>query len=161
MHKSEKITLFSDKPTKIKLWVIAADGITINDEKGKWEMIYNPVDLAWEYENKGDKGYEYKKGAYDMIELEKDKVTDPAKKIYLVFAPWKEDFGYTVVNTDLPQEQTPFVKIGAMNGAQEYYKTTVDVSSLLDGSKQELMATLKMKRNGKDCLTYNVKIKVK
>ncbi len=161
VHKSEKITLFSDKPTKIKLWVIAADGITINDEKGKWEMIYNPVDLAWEYENKGDKGYEYKKGAYDMIELEKDKVTDPAKKIYLVFAPWKEDFGYTVVNTDLPQEQTPFVKIGAMNGAQEYYKTTVDVSSLLDGSKQELMATLKMKRNGKDCLTYNVKIKVK
>ena len=66
-----------------------------------------------------------------------------------------------MVNTDLPQEQTPFVKIGAMNGAQEYYKTTVDVSSLLDGSKQELMATLKMKRNGKDCLTYNVKIKVK
>lgn len=161
VHKSEKITLFSDKPTKIKLWVIAADGITINDEKGKWEMIYNPVDLAWEYENKGDKGYEYKKGAYDVIELERDKVTDPAKKIYLVFAPWKEDFGYTVVNTDLPQEQTPFVKIGAMNGAQEYYKTTVDVSSLLDGSKQELMATLKMKRNGKDCLTYNVKIKVK
>ena len=96
-----------------------------------------------------------------MIELEKDKVTDPAKKIYLVFAPWKEAFGYTVVNTDLPQEQTPFVNIGAMNGAQDYYKTTVDVSKLLDGQVQELKATLKMKRDGKDCLTYNVTIKVK
>jgi len=163
VHKSEKIELFKDKPTRIKAWVIAADGTTTNGEKGVWRMTYNFVPLAWEYENKGDKGKgaEYKKVVYDLIEIEKDKVTDPSKKIYLVFAPWQQADGYGVINDSLPQEQTPFINIGYMGEAQEYYKTTVDVSKLLDDSVQELKATLKMKKNGIDCLTYNVKIKVK
>ena len=164
VHKSEKIELFKDKPTRIKAWVLAADGTTTNDKKGIWKMTYNPCPLAWEYENKGDegKGAEYKTKAYDLIEIEKGKVTDPGKKIYLVFAPWKEDDGYTVVNDGLPNDhQAAFVKIGAMGNLQEYYKTVIDVGKLLDNSVQELKATLKMKKNGNDCLTYDVKIKVK
>ena len=47
-----------------------------------------------------------------------------------------------------------------MGNLQEYYKTVIDVSKLLDNSVQELKATLKMKKNGNDCLTYNVKIKL-
>ena len=94
-----------------------------------------------------------------LSELQEINKTD--KKIYLVFVAWNEDQKYTVVNDGLPQEQTAFVKIGAVNADQEYYKTTVDVSKLLDGQVQELKATLKMKRDGKDCLTYNVTIKVK
>jgi len=163
VHRSEKIDLFADKPTRIKAWVVAEDGHTTNDEKGLWKFTYNPAPLAWEYENKGDegKGAEYKTKAYDVIELEKDKVNKTDKKIYLVFVAWNEDQKYTVVNDGLPQEQTAFVKIGAVNADQEYYKTTVDVSKLLDGQAQELKATLKMKRDGIDCLTYNVTIKVK
>ena len=163
VHRSEKIELFVDKPTRIKAWVVAEDGHTTNDERGLWKFTYNPAPLAWEYENKGDegKGAEYKTKAYDVIELEKDKVNKTDKKIYLVFVAWNEDQKYTVVNDGLPQEQTAFVKIGAVNADQEYYKTTVDVSKLLDGQAQELKATLKMKRDGKDCLTYNVTIKVK
>ena len=160
VHRSEKITLFTDKPTRIKAWVIAANGSTTNDSKGLWKMTYNPVPLVWSYEDRPNGG-DYITKAYDLIEIEKAKITDPAKKIYLVFIPWKEADGYTVVNDSLPAEQTAFVKLGPIGNLQEYYKTSIDVTKLIDGSATELKATLKMKKSGKDCLTYDVKIKVK
>ena len=66
-----------------------------------------------------------------------------------------------MVNENLPEQQTGFVKMGALNNWKDYYKTTVDVSKLLDDSVPELNAILRMKKNGIDCLTYEIKIKVK
>lgn len=158
VHKSEKVDLFTDKPTRIKAWVVAADGNTIDNVKGLWKKTYNPVPLTWGYEDKTE-GSDYTTKAYDLIEIVKGDVKD--NKIYLVFVLLNGEDGYNVVNENLPEQQTDFVKMGALNNWKDYYKTTVDVSKLLDDSVPELNAILRMKKNGIDCLTYEIKIKVK
>ena len=159
VHKSAEITLFNDKPTKIKAWVVAEDNSTTNSEKGSWSMVYNPVTLAWSYENKPNGG-DYTTKAYDVIEFDKNAV-GADKKIHLVYTVWKEDDGYTVLSDNLPEGQDAFVKLGAKGNLEEYYKTAIDVTKLINGEVPELAVTLKMKRNNVDCLTYNVKIKLK
>jgi len=158
-HESPAITLFDDKPTKIKVWVVAEDGNTTNEQRGRWGRIYNYVPLTYGYSDTTT-GQEYTNKAYDLIELDKTSIQSD-KKVYLVFAPWKEEKGYTVVNNDLPAYQTTFVKLGLHQNEQELYKTSIDVSSLLGGTPSTLEAILKIKKGEKECLTYKVKIKVK
>ena len=160
VHKSGEIALFQDKPTRIKAWVVAEDNSTTDETKGVWYQTFNPVPLAWGYEAK-EQGAEYTSITYDVIELEKTAITDPSNKIYLVFAPWKEADGYTVDNSTLAEGQDQFKKLGVLGNYQEYYRTSLDVSKLKDGSSSELKAILKMKKNNIDCLKYEVKVRVK
>ena len=160
VHKSGEVALFQDKPTRVKAWVVAEDNSTTNESKGVWYQTFNPVPLTWGYELK-EKGADYETKAYDEIVLEKDLITDPSNKIYLVFAPWKEDDGYTVDNSTLAEGQTQFEKLETLGKYQQYYRTTLDVSKLKDNSSTELKVILKMKKNNIDCLTYEVKVKIK
>ena len=161
VHVSQKINLFTDKPTRIKAWVIAEDGSTTNDKKGVWKSTYNPVLLAWGYFDM-PKGEDYKVRAYDLIEIEKNSVgTD--NKVYLIFVPWKEEDGSIVLNDNLPTYQSSFEKLGAYGEEREFYKTAIDVSSLINNTAPngELEAILKIKRKNVICFTYKVKIKIK
>ena len=160
VHKSGEIALFQDKPTRVKAWVVAEDNSTTDETKGVWYQTFNPVPLTWGYELK-EKGADYETKAYDEIVLEKNLITDPSNKIYLVFAPWKEADGYTVDNSILAEGQDQFKKLGALGDYQEYYRTSLDVSKLKDNSSTELKVILKMKKNNIDCLTYEVKVKIK
>ena len=158
-HESPIITLFDDKPTKIKVWVVAEDGNTTNEQRGRWGRIYNYVPLTYGYKDTTS-GQEYTNKAYDLIELDKASIQSD-KKVYLVFAPWKEEKGYTVVKEGLPAYQTAFVKLGLHQNEQELYKTSIDVSSLLGSTPSTLEAILNIKKGEKECLTYKVKIKLK
>jgi len=153
-HSSPKIALFNDKPTKIKAYVIAEDGQSTNNKRGVWEAIYNPISLAWSYENKG-KGDEYTTEAFNVIKLDKTKVGN-AKKVYLVFTV--SNNGYSIDNTSLPAYQTPFENIGKFDYYTDYQKTNVDVSSLLDSSVPQLEVLLKVKKSNIECFTYKVKL---
>ncbi len=156
-HSSPKITLFTDRPTKITAWVVAEDGHTKNDKKGVWKMTYNPISLSWSYENKAS-GDDYTTEAYNVIKLERDKITDANKKVYLVFTVSKD---YTIDNSGLPAHQTAFEKIGQMDYHNYYQKTAVDVSSLLDSSTPQLEILLKLKKSDTECFTYKVKLSLK
>ena len=74
--------------------------------------------------------------------------------------PWNEDAGYIVDNDNLPPYQSPSESLGKAS-FQQYYKIPIDVSELLSGAKEELEATLKMKKDGKECFLYKVKIGMK
>jgi len=158
VHTSGEIPLFTNKPTRVKVWVIAEDNTTTNETKGVWYQTFNPVALTWGYELK-DKGADYANKAYDTIEIEKASVKDG--KIYLTFLTWNAKEGYTVDNSNLAESQEAFVTLEALGDYQQYYRTTLDVSKLVDESAPEVKAILKMKKNNIDCLTYEVKIKLK
>ena len=160
-HTSEKITMFENKPTRIKLYVIAEDGHTTNDKKGVWKFTYNPVPLTYGYENH-EKGAKYTTKAYDTIEIDKTQI-GADKKIYLIFAPWNEKSGYSILNSGLPSFQTDCVKLEALGKYQQYYKTSIDVSTLISEppTQTELEAVFKLQKKGIECIHYKVKIKVK
>jgi len=157
---SARIVMLPNQPTHLRLWVVAEDGITKNEQKGRIAITFNSSQLAWSYENETD-AKDFKKNAYDVIEIAEDQALASNKKIYLAFSVYNEQNGYSVSNDGLPNHQTAFEKLGALTKDFDSYKTSVDVSSLLDKSKNELEAVLKVKKNNILCFTYNVKIKLK
>ena len=157
-HNSGEIALLTDKPTRIKIWVVAENGSTKDDTWGLWYENFNPVPLTWGYELK-TKGGDYETKAYDTIEIEKDSVKD--NKIYLAFLTLYSKDGYSIDTDGLAEGQEAFVALETAGAYRKYHRTSVDVSGLLDGTKQELKAILKMKKKNVDCLTYEVKIKLK
>lgn len=157
-HISEDIELFPNKPTKIKLWGMSPSNATDN-KKGKTVMTFNICPLAWSYEN-GNTIESFGKKAYDTIEVKEDSLgTD--KKVYLLFAPWDKEQGYSIDNTALSTGQTAFELVKNENNKQ-YHKTSIDVSSLFAPSNpaQEVEAQLKVTaEGGTECFLYKVKIK--
>ena len=158
-HTGE-ITLLTDKPTKLKLWVVAENSTTTDQDKGEWTMTYNQVPLFWDHRHDA-KLAQFKTQAYDTIEIDKTKVKDG--KISILIVPWKEADGYVVDNTGLPDGQEAFVKLGPVGRFQEAYKSIINVSKLLEAtpSATEVNALVKMKLNNIECINYQIKIKLK
>lgn len=159
-HTAQDIELYVDKPTKVKAWVIAEDGHTIDNEKGGWTFTYNNVPLWWSYD-KDETADGFKTAAYDTIEIKKNDVKDG--KIAILVAPWNSDDGYSVDNTGLPSEQAPFENKGAFGDFQTYYKTIIDVSKMIaePPTQDKVEVLLKMNKKGIPCLTYKITVKVK
>lgn len=161
-HTSEEISLFNDKPTYIKLWVVAADGTTTDENKGAYVFPGNPAGLMLGYEfnddpneiRKTSSGY---KEAYDVAEIERSKVTD--NKVWLAFNIWDS---FTVAETGLPPHQKKFVKLSKTDDKDAWlgwYITEVDVTSLTDNTKT-LEVLLPILDKGAPCFTYKVTVKL-
>lgn len=167
IHEAKNIQLFTDKPTMIKAWVEAEDGTVGTGDKGICRRSYNPIGLKWSYD-KHNKGAEFDKWAYNLIELERDQIQN--NKIYLAFAVWKEEFGYKVTNEGKQSWQSDFVytPIDIFKEQKQWYKTEINVESLTVATNPagELIAILPVQRkvaNGSylPAITYKVKIKLK
>lgn len=160
-HTSSKISLFEDKPTMLKIWVEAEDG-SKNNEKGLWRFTYNNVSLKWDWQDKA-KNTDFEKVAYGTIELERSEVESSAdKKIYLCFGALAKTQGYVLDVEGLPNTQTPYSELERVKTIQ-YYKTAVDISSLVSTSPASKIEVLfKMKKRGKHpCINQKVIIKLK
>jgi len=161
-HTTKNIAIFEDKPTTLKIWVVAEDGST-NDEKGLWRFTYNKVDLRWDWQEK-TKGEEFENKAYDVIELERSAIENATdKKIYLSFGASAKHLGYTLDTEGLPNTQTAFVELNKVKAIQ-YYKTSVDLSPLIANSStvDKIEVVFKMKKRNKyPCLNHKVIIKLK
>ena len=76
-HKSDKIILFEDKPTNIKVWVVSRTGKKRNDDRGVWNFTANPIKIRWGYSFTDDpakaQGSMYNDG-YDVIKIDRNKV---------------------------------------------------------------------------------------
>ena len=164
IHTVENISLFDDKPTRIKAYVIAEDG-SLDATNGIWFRTYNPIALRWDYDLK-QKGAEFENMAYDVVEIESGKIED--NKIYLAFAPWKKEAGYQLASSSLPTYQSTFDEtLDIFNNNRQWYKTTINVADLTKTTNPvpELEVILPLqKKVGTtfvDCFTYKVKIKLK
>ena len=157
-HISSKISLLEYRPTKVKIWVVAQDNSTVDAENGQMFVTYNPILLNFGYEKKPE-SIKYPNKAYGEVEIEKKKVKADGK-VYLVFGIWKEDYGYTVDNSNLANKQSKFLKLETVDDL-DYYRTAVDVKSILERKEDYVEAYLNIKLKNKHCFTYKVKIKLR
>jgi len=159
-HKSEKIVLFENKPTKIKAWVVSRTGKRRNDARGVWTFTANPVLIRCGYLFTDDpakvQGEGYTEG-YDVIKINKNKVKDG--KVYVSFGIWD---AYKVGTEGLATEQKPFVKM-KQNDANiqiQWYTTEVNISHLVDDNKESLEISLPILEGETLCFTCKVTLRL-
>ena len=122
-HISERIDAYKNKPTRFLVYVVAADGVTRNDEKGRWEFIANYVGIKWGY-----KAGEVKTLGYDKIEIEKSKIED--NKIYFSVEIGDKDTESIIdTSSGYPSTQTAPVEgnAGEYGSYKQWYNLTVTI----------------------------------
>lgn len=139
MHTGN-IPLLQDKPSQVVLYVVAEDGSTKDDTKGKWKAMYNPMDLYYSY-NKADIATaelrKNKSEEYASIDVTKTLVQND--KIYLVFVTWAKDFGFAPKDASNYTELDTF---GEGENKQTAYMLEVDVSTLNAGQAKDVVFTV-------------------
>lgn len=159
-HRSEKIALFEDKPTNIKVWVVSRTGKRRNDDRGVWNFTANPIQVRWGYSFTDDpskvQGVNYKE-AYDVIKIDKNKVKNG--KLYVSFGIWSV---YSVGKEGIAPEQKPFTKM-KMNEANiqlQWYTTEVNILQLIDDTKERQEIRLPILEQGILCFTHKIDLRL-
>ena len=138
---TKDITLFENKPTKLIAYVKAEDGVTTNDEKGKWQVIFNAVDLFWGYDDSKLGTKETRKTANKAYgEIKAKKADATANKIFIAFGIWDEN---TSFSPDESIKKMTDYKVLDSYGDPNYglftaYQFSVDVSDLNVGQSKEI-----------------------
>ena len=166
-HTTEKIKLFTDKPTTLKLWVVAEDGNTVDNEKGVYYLAENPISLRWSYAQKATtaKFEDFETEAYGEITLKKSSIKSD-NLVHFAFKVWDDASGGFKVGPAIADGQTALQKLPQTDEEKEALKqsyfTDLDVSKLISGEVQELQLKCNMlsKEGNKDCFTYIVKVKI-
>ncbi len=159
-HKSDRIVLFEDKPTNIKVWVVSRTGKRRNDDRGVWNFTLNPVRVKWGYSfmddpNKFQKA-NYNDG-YDVIKIDRNKVKNG--KLYVSFGIWDV---YEMGKEGLAPEQKPFTKMKMYDDdiQIQWYTHEVNISQLMDDNKESLEIMLPILENGVPCFTYKITLRL-
>ena len=171
MHTGD-ITLFNDKPTKLIAYVKAGDGNTTNETRGKWQVVFNSVDLFWGYDDSKLSTEELRKTAtkaYSEIEVVKTQAT--LGKVYMAFSIWDESVGFKP--SDAVQAMAEFAKLDTVgndeDGKHTAYKFSVDISSLNVGEEKSIEIPI-MRIASPDgtaldepfkAFTYKIKLKIR
>lgn len=151
-HISERIDAYKDKPTRFVVYVVAADGVTKNDEKGRWEFIANYVGIKWGYE-----ANDVKTLGYGAIEIEKSRIVD--NKVYFSIGIWDEDTGSKIDTGDgYPKSQTTPIKgdAGEYGSYKQWYNLTLTINP--SGANK---LVLPITQNNKKAFSYEVPITLK
>ncbi len=135
------IKLFANKPTKFIAYVKAEDGITTNNEKGKWQVTFNSVDLFWDYSDSKLKTEELRKTtnkAYSEFEARKANII--GDKLYIAFGIWEEKLGFKPDESILKMPDYQVLdSYGDPNyGQYTAYQFSVDVSNVGLGQSKEI-----------------------
>lgn len=151
------ITPYENKPTMIKLWCVAKDGVTKDPIHGQYKIKINPVGLFWGYNEISQvvDGY----AAYAEIKLSKKKVKK--NTVYMIFAPWKEEYGYKVDLEAVNVGQSKFEKLGELNDYQDMFRTSLDVTDMKIGDEKEIKFRLVHTATNTEAMVYKVKVKMK
>lgn len=153
-HKSDKIILFEDKPTNIKVWVVSRTGKKRNDDRGVWNFTANPIKIRWGYSFTDDpakaQGSMYNDG-YDVIKIDRNKVKNG--KLYVGFEIWDV---YKVGREGVAPEQGLFteMKMNDANIQLQWYIHEVNISQLIDDNKERQEIILPILDKGVLCFTY-------
>lgn len=165
-HTSEKIKLFANKPTTLKLYVVAEDGNTVDTEKGEYYLATNPIKLRWSYTQKEAtaKFEDFETEGYGEVTLKKSSIQ--GNHAYFAIEAWDDGDGGFKVGSNVAEGQDAFQKLPQTEkekkALKQSYYTKLDVSKLISGEVQELPFKCNMlsKEGDKDCFTYTVKVKI-
>ena len=157
-HVTKKIELDQDKSVTIKAEVEPYEGAT-DPDKGVYYFTFNPVDVLWNY-SEGTTHSDYANAFTELqdvsgvktpvIKVNKTSIVDG--KIYLALSAWKADYGCNVGDT------AKFIPLNE-DGSVQWYKATIDVSSL-NTQTDELDVSFPLLFNNKPSFTYKFKIKL-
>ena len=157
-HITKKIKLDQDKSVTIKAEIEPDEGAT-DPDKGVIYFTFNPVTVLWNY-SEGTTHSDYTNAFTELedasgvktpvIKVSKTSIVDG--KIYLALSAWKADFGCNVGDT---AKFTPLNE----NGDTQWYKATIDVSSL-NTQADEVNISFPLLFNNKPSFTYKFKIKL-
>jgi len=150
------ITSFENKPTMIKLWCVAKDGVTKDPIYGQYKLKINPVGLFWNYNeiSQADDGY----AAYKEIKLSKKMIKK--NTVHMIFAPWKEEYGYKVDLDAVCDGQSKFEKISELNDYQDQFRTSLDITGMKNGDEKEIKFRLVHTATNTEALVYKVKVRM-
>ena len=151
-HISERIDAYKDKPTRFVVYVVAADGVTKNDDKGRWEFIANYVSIKWGYAKN-----DVKTLGYGAIEIEKSRIVD--NKVYFSIEIWDEDTASKIDTGDgYPSTQTHPEKghAGEYGSYKQWYNLTLTINPI--GANK---LVLPITQNDKKAFSYEVPITLK
>lgn len=156
-HVSQEISLYEDKCTKVKVWVVSKNGTT-DDVSGVWYREFNEVPTFWSAEAAPTGEELAKNKVYDKIEVNKADVK--AGKIHLAIIVWNENEGHSVLSDGLGTGCVPFKKIAQLpNKKQEMWQGSVDVSSMNAGESKDVY--IKIDKKGILCINHKITIKIK
>ena len=154
-----KVEAYEDKPSRMKVWCIGADSTTQDPIKGVYNININPIPLYWSY--KKIASAEDGDAAYAEIEVKKSKIKK--NKVYMLFAPWKEDFGFVVdtkKETGLEDKQGPIEKIGSLGRYQDVFRTYLDVEGMNANDTKPIKFRIVHKDSNTEAIVYKVTVKV-
>lgn len=156
-HTSEEITLYTDKCTKVKAWVVSKNNTT-DDVNGVWYREFNEVPTFWGAGTELTQEDLTNNKVYDKIEVNKTDVK--AGKIHLALIVWNENEGHAVLSDGLGEGCTPFKKIGKLpNNKQEIWSGAVDVSQMNIGDSKDIY--IKITKKDILCINHKISIKIK
>ena len=147
---------YDDKPTTMKIWTTNMDGSATDIVNGAYNVDINPVPLAWSYKKIANPAPGEK--AYDEIVLSRKKIKN--NRVYMIFSPWKEKFGFTVDLDAVSEKQAKFENIGALGQNQNMFRTSLNVTGMKSGDEKEIKCVLKHIKTGTKVMEYKVNIKM-
>ena len=150
------LNAYDDKPTKMKLWTTSRDGGATDNVNGIYNVDINPIPLVWSY--KKISSTTIGKKAYDELTVSRKKVKN--NTVYMIFAPWKEKFGFTVDVNAISDKQSTFENIGALGQYQNMFRTSLDVAGMANGDEREIKCVLKHIKTGTQVMEYKVRVKM-
>lgn len=165
-HISDPIELEKDKPSKIRFYVRAEDGGE-DATNGRMDIMFNPIYLTfgYDYQDGSTQGDYYKEKAWDVINIEKAKVTQD-NTVFLCFAINNNStVGEAKVKGESESDTQTITakKLGAADIKQDYWLVPVNVEKLIkDGATiKKLDASITLNKGAKSVFTYDIIIKVK
>lgn len=166
------VTPFTNKPTKFVAYVKAEDGSTMNNEKGKWETVFNLVDLFYDTDEKKLETDEKRKSAnkaYETIEITKTGQTP--EKIYIAFSIWDQDIGFKPADsvTKLSDYKVLDTVGKDEEGKKTAYQFSIDIKDKSAGAEEDIkIPIVRFKDNAGgelenpiEAFEYIVKVKIK
>lgn len=151
-----KVEAYTDKPSRMKVWCIGADGTTLDKAKGVYNININPIPLYWSY--KKIASAEDGDAAYAAIEVKRSKIKK--NKVYMLFAPWKEDFGFVVDTNAVEEKQAKIEKIGSLGRYQDVFRTSLDVEGMNANDTKPIKFRIVHKESNTEAIVYKVMVKV-
>lgn len=172
-HTSERITFFDNKPTRVKAWVIAEDGVTEDGKKGVYYFDANSVLVNYRYTAPtGAQGQlemkDFTHEGASVIRLNENDI-QADKTIHLIFGILtdKDTEPFIIVEDDVKEGQTNFKKAKKdLKAGRQCYVTSVNIEKLLEdeanGGVKEIPIKCHIKKTegAVSCFTYELKLRL-
>lgn len=153
-HKA-KIDFYTDKPTFIKLHVVAPDGSTKDNIRGVYYCECNGIELKWDYTKKQN-GNDFQNSAYGEIKVKKN------ENFYVAFLV-SSDEKYSI-KPSIAGQDVKIEKLNRQKGYKQWHCAEINASHFKDSNTVDFIiqiveAKSESPSDSQKCFEYKIKLK--